>query len=223
MNDEAQAQGSLAEIAYRRIEEMIVTRKLKPGVMISEKRLADEINCGRTPVREALQRLRLEGYIEVHPSRGVQVSTIDVFRQFELLEVRRLLEDLMVRLAAQRATQAERAAMLQLADALMQAAEVRDRSAYLIANRSIHETLAKAAHNTILANSIGALHGLSRRFWFAYIEEENVFAEAARLHSRTLAATAEGDAEGAATAASEFLDFLESFTRKALNERIHTM
>jgi len=222
MNDEGQAQASLAETAYRRIEEMIVTRELKPGVMISEKRLADDINCGRTPVREALQRLRLEGYIEVHPSRGVQVSTIDIFRQFELLEVRRPLEDLMVRLAAERATAAERAAMTQLAEALALAAIARDRPAYLIANRSIHETLAKAAHNSILANSIGGLHGLSRRFWFAYIEDEDFFEEAARLHARTLNAVAARDVESASASAKEFLNFLERLTRKALNDRVHS-
>ena len=206
----------LAEAAYRRIEEMIVTRVLKPGAMISEKRLADEVECGRTPVREALQRLRLEGYIEVHPSRGVQVSTIDIFRQFELLEVRRPLEDLMVRLAAERATLPERASMTQLAQAIAAAAAARDRRAFLIANRSIHETLAAAARNTVLANSMRGLHGLSRRFWFAYIEDEDIFDEAARLHGATLKATAAQDGKAAAANAATFLDFLESLTRKAL-------
>ena len=222
MSEDEQTQSSLADTAYRRIEEMIVMRVLKPGAMISEKRLADDIECGRTPVREALQRLRLEGYIEVHPSRGVQVSAIDIFRQFELLEVRRPLEDLMVRLAAERATPSQRASMPKLAQALAAAATARDHRAFLITNRSIHETLAAAARNSVLANTMHGVHGLSRRFWFAYIEDEDVFEEAARLHGATLKATAAHDGEAAATNAATFLNFLESLTRKALNARVQS-
>ena len=220
MGEDARPPLSLAEAAYRRIEEMIVMRVLKPGAMISEKRLADDVGCGRTPVREALQRLRLEGYIEVHPSRGVQVSTIDIFRQFELLEVRRPLEDLMVRLAAERATLPERASMTQLAQAIAASAIARDHQAFLMTARSINETLAAAARNTILANSIRGLHGLSRRFWFAYIEDEDMFEEAARLHGATVNATAAQDREAAAANAAAFLNFLEGLTRKALNARV---
>lgn len=208
-------------MAYRRIEEMIVTRTLEPGVMISEKQLADEVGCGRTPVREAIQRLRLEGYLDVHPSRGIQVSAIDIFRQFELLEVRRPLEDLVVRLAADRATRSERENMTKIADTLMSAAKKRDRKAFLAANRAVHETLANASRNTILANSIGILHGLSRRFFYANIEDEDVFEEAARLHGLTLSSTAARDIEAAASHAAEFLNFLERLTRKALNERVN--
>ncbi|RTL48984.1 MAG: GntR family transcriptional regulator [Bradyrhizobiaceae bacterium] len=211
---------SLAEDAYRRIEEMIVSRALKPGAMISEKKLAEELQCGRTPVREAVQRLRLEGYIDVHPSRGVQVSSMDVFRQFELLEVRRPLEDLVVRLAAERATSAERAAMADLATRFSTVAVARDRPAYLATNRAIHQAIARAAHNGILANSIGTIHGLSRRFWYAHIEDEDFFEEAARLHSRTVKAIVARDAAGAAACASDFLNFLESLTRKALSDRV---
>lgn len=220
MIEDEKTQISLAQAAYQQIEELIVTRALKPGVMISEKQLAEEVGCGRTPVREAIQRLRLEGYIEIHPSRGIQVSKLDILRQFELLEVRRPLENLMVRLAAERATHAEREMMIELSETLAAAAIKRDLKAYLTANRSIHEILAKASHNNVLINSLGVVHGLSRRFWYATIEEEDVFEEAARLHGKTLAATAARDIEAAAKHAANFLDFLERLTRKKLNERV---
>ena len=219
MTDEGRAQVSLAEEAYRRIEEMIVTRVLKAGAMISEKRLAEEVGCGRTPVREALQRLKLEGYIEIHPSRGIQVSSLDLFRQFELLEVRRPLEDLMVKLAAERATASERIQLGELVERLETAASGKVRASYLDANRSIHETLANATRNSILANSIGVLHGLSRKFWYGYIEDEDVFETAARLHGRTVHAVIARDPHGASNHAADFLSFLEKLTRKALNDR----
>jgi DNA-binding GntR family transcriptional regulator len=222
MSGDGQPQVSLADTAYRRIEEMIVMRVLKPGAMISEHRLAGDIGCGRTPVREALQRLRLEGFIEVHPGRGVQVSTIDIFRQLELLEVRRPLEELMVRLASERATVPERASMTRLSQTIAAAATAGDHRAFLNAARAINDTLAAAARNTILANSMRGLHGLSRRFWFAYIEDEDIFEEAARLHGATLDATAARDGEAAAANAATFLNFLERLTRKALNARVQS-
>ena len=88
--------GSLAEGAYRALEEMIVTRQLRPGSMLSENQLSEQLGCGRTPIREALQRLKFEGYVEIHPRRGVLVAPIDVLKQLELLEVRRPLENLVV-------------------------------------------------------------------------------------------------------------------------------
>jgi DNA-binding GntR family transcriptional regulator len=220
MIEDEEVQVSLAQEAYQQIEGLIVTRALKPGVIISEIKLAEEVGYGRTPVREAIQRLRLEGYVEIHRRRGIQVSSVDIFRQFELLEVRRPLENLMVHLAAERATHAEREIMTKLSATLAAAAKKRDLKAYLTANRSIHETLVKASHNSILVNSLRVVHGLSRRFWHAMIEEENAFEEAARLHGKTLAATAARDTDAATKHAEEFLDFLERLTRKKLDERV---
>ena len=70
---------------------MIVTRQLRPGSMISENQLSEQLGCGRTPIREALQRLKFEGFVEIHARRGVLVAPIDVVKQLELLEVRRPL------------------------------------------------------------------------------------------------------------------------------------
>jgi DNA-binding GntR family transcriptional regulator len=92
----------------------------------------------------------------------------------------------------------------------------------LNAARAINDTLAAAARNTILANSMRGLHGLSRRFWFAYIEDEDIFEEAARLHGATLDATAARDGEAAAANAATFLNFLERLTHKALNARVQS-
>src|SRR5215218_5625332 len=95
---------SLADAAFETIEEMIVTRRLAPGAMVSESELAAELSMGRTPVREALARLERIGFVEVHPRRGVQVSNVDVIRHLVLLEVRRPLEASMVRHVVDRAT-----------------------------------------------------------------------------------------------------------------------
>jgi DNA-binding GntR family transcriptional regulator len=210
---------SQADAAYCRVEEMIVTRALAPGQMVSEKQLSDELGCGRTPLREALQRLKLEGYVEIHASRGILVAPIDVVRQFDLLEVRRSLEDLMVRLGAERASPSEREHLRALARDLQAAGEANDRAAYLHLNRALHLALASATHNDMLATSIAIIHGQSRRFWYSQVDGQGLFEEAARLHGATLRAVADGHAGDASRHAAAFLDFLETLTRTALERR----
>ena len=113
----------LVDVAFAQIEEMIITRRLPPGSMISEVQLSVELGMGRTPIREALQRLRQIGFVEMLPRRGTLVSGIDIRKQLELLEVRRPLEELMVRSAAVRATAEERVHLEQLAQLIIKAAE----------------------------------------------------------------------------------------------------
>src|SRR5580698_9293485 len=112
----------LADVAFAKIEEMIITRRLPPGSMISEVQLAAELEMGRTPIREALQRLRQIGFVEMHPRRGTLVSATDVRQQLELLEVRRPLEEVVAQAAARRASDPEREALRVLGEKLHHAA-----------------------------------------------------------------------------------------------------
>jgi DNA-binding GntR family transcriptional regulator len=213
---EAQNGDLISDAAYAAIQNMIVTGKLRGGAMISENELRAELACGRTPIREALQRLKLEGFVEIHPRRGVLVTTIDVRQQLELLEVRRPLEITMVRLAAQRADAEQRQHMLDLADALEAAVKRDDRTQYFGINRAIHEIEAAAANNSMLARTIGQVHSLSRRFWYSFITSSADFAEAAHLHCSVLRAVARGDAEDAAHNANLLLDYLDRITRQTI-------
>jgi DNA-binding GntR family transcriptional regulator len=95
--------------AYAQIEEMIVTLQLPPGTVLSELVLTNRLGIGRTPIREALQRLSRDGLVSILPRRGVLVSDIDIRAQLRVLEVRRELDRLIARYAAIRATQEERA------------------------------------------------------------------------------------------------------------------
>jgi DNA-binding GntR family transcriptional regulator len=210
---------TLAEAAYRSIQEMIVTRRLPPGTMVSENQLSEELGCGRTPIREALQRLKLEGFVEIHPRRGVLVAPVDVVRQLELLEVRRALELLVVRLAAERASPRERSAMRRLAEEIRAAAAVADPIRYLRATQAIHEAEAEATHNPVLAQAIGVIHSLSRRFWYAHIEDMGGFPEASEIHAATLDSISRGEAAEAMVHVQRLHDYLERLTRSALERR----
>src|SRR5262249_37867967 len=99
---------SLTEQAYRVIEEQIVTLRLKPGEVLSEQQLSAAYRIGRTPVREALQRLAREGLVTILPRKGILVSDLNPRNQLLVLEVRRELERLLSRTGATRATAAQR-------------------------------------------------------------------------------------------------------------------
>jgi DNA-binding GntR family transcriptional regulator len=213
------AQRSMTEDAYERIQHMIVTGRLAPYQLLSENDLARELGLGRTPVREALQRLKFEGFVEVMPRRGVLVAPIDVTRQLDLLETRRPLEAQMIRLATRRATAEERAEMIRLAEGLLAAIEAGDRDSYLVFNKAIHEIEAQAAHNPFLRQQMAVLHNLSRRFWFSVISDTGRFRAAAELHARTLRAIVAGDEAGAVAACEALLDVLEASTRAAVERR----
>ena len=104
----SQIDKSLTDIPYDAIQRMIVTGTLGPHQLISESELGRELDCGRTPIREALQRLKFEGFVEVLPRRGILVTAADVNGQLELLEMRRPLEKLVVTLASRRAKPEQR-------------------------------------------------------------------------------------------------------------------
>ena len=122
---------SLSEQAYRKLEEQIVTLKLQPGEVLSESAISDQLGIGRTPIREALQRLCREGLIVILPRRGILVSDINVGRQIELLLVRREVERLMVRLSARRASDEERQDFRDLAVQMTHAANAEDVEAFM--------------------------------------------------------------------------------------------
>lgn len=209
---------SLSEIAYRQIEEMIVMQELTPGSMVSEAELGEQLNCGRTPIREALFRLKLEGYIDVHPRRGALVTSVDIVRQLELLEVRRPLEEVVARLAARRATDEERDRFKELIANLRKAAKKGERHAFYEANKEIHIALEEATHNEVLAKTISGIHAHSRRFWYAHIGAEQMTA-AADCHAKVIDQVIAGDGEAASAAAVDLIDYLESLTRKAIEKR----
>lgn len=208
---------SLTQRAYRKLEELIVTLQLRPGEVLSETALAQRLEIGRTPIREALQRLAREGLVVILPRRGILVSELDVRRQLKLLELRRELERLMARGASRRATQEERSAFLRIAEGMRQAAEQEDDITFMRFDSKLNLLLCRAARNEFVANAMSLTHGLSRRFWFQHHKEVGDLALCARLHADLAAAVADGDPDPAAAASDKLLDYVESFTRATLD------
>lgn len=209
---------SLAETAYDAIEQMIVSRRLAPGAMVSEGELGEELALGRTPVREALARLKTIGFVEVHPRRGVLVTPVDVITHLELLEVRRPLDETVARCAIARGTGQDLATLESGIAGLLAAAGARDRETYFRTKRVLHETMVNAAHNATLTSTMAALHAQSRRFWYTY-EPTASFLDCARIHARIVAGVVARDAEVAIAHIATLFDFLDQMTRRALDRR----
>ena len=162
------SQGKAAQ-AYRLIEQLIVSEQLAPGTLVSEAVIMERTGLGRTPVREALQQLARNRMVEIHPNRGVIIPPASVEAQLRMLEVRRVLEALAVRLACSNATANDRkqieAMMLRLSNQPMAPVE------YAETLKEIHSLVASTCGNEYLADAMAPLQGLSRRFWLAHLRD----------------------------------------------------
>lgn len=208
-----QGTGTLTEQAYRLIEEQIVTLRLKPGDILSEQMLSTSFNIGRTPIREALQRLAREGLITILPRKGILVSDINPRSQLLVLEVRRELERLLSRMSAERASPEQRAQFDDIARGMDQAAKANDDIAFMRLDRELNHLIIEAAHNDYAARAMKLLQGLSRRFWYMHYREAADLPLCARLHANQARAIAKGDSRLAARTCDELIDYTENFTR----------
>jgi DNA-binding GntR family transcriptional regulator len=204
---------TLTEQAYRQLEEQIVTLRLQPGQFLSEHALAEGLAIGRTPIREALQRLAREGLVKVLPRKGILVSETDPRKQLLVLEVRRELERLLARLGAQRASEEQRARLRQIADGMDRAARSNDDIAFMRLDRELNLLISEAAHNDYAARAMRFLHGHSRRFWYMHYKSAADLPLCARLHAVQARAIAGGEAKRAAEATDRLIDYTETFTR----------
>ena len=211
------AERSLTDRAYVALEEMLCTLRLEPGVVLSEGALSETLGIGRTPVREALQRLAREGLVTVLPRRGVLVSEFNVKKQLRMLEVRRELERLMARSAAARATSEERARFQTIAREMHESADAGDDIRFMRLDRDFNVLVSQATRNEFATEAISLMAGLSRRFWFMHYRQAGDLAMISRLHADIANAIAAADEAAAAAASDTLLDYIERITRAAVD------
>lgn len=197
------------EQAVAVLQGMIERGELAPGAMVSERTIVELIGLGRTPIREAIQRLAPSYMIRVHASRGIEIPAITVEDQFSRLEVRRAVEVLAVDLASKRASKTQREAMQSLASRLEGQFTLQE---YTDTIRETHALILDAAGNRYLGSLMLPLQGLSRRFWIVHAREENNDILRGRdLHRAILTAISERDAEAATAASRALNDYLVEF------------
>ncbi|MGB0684216.1 MAG: GntR family transcriptional regulator [Magnetovibrionaceae bacterium] len=208
---------TLTDRAYGEIEELIVTLRLEPGAVLSEATLSRQLGIGRTPIREALQRLAREGLVVIMPRRGIMVSEINVGTQLKLIEVRREVERLMAKLAAERAIGPMRDQMADLADAFEAAAEDGSSTAFLRHEKHLSALITDAAGNEFAAKTMALMRGLSRRFWYRHFGRVASLETSSAHYAALARAIASGDGRQAALDADALMDYVDSCTRAALD------
>lgn len=205
----------LTDRAYAALEERIVTLALKPGEFLSEHALAEQLGLGRTPIREALQRLAREGLVAVLPRRGILVTAIDPKQQLLVLEVRRELERLLARTGSERANDAQRVRFRAIADDMDDAAAANDDITFMRLDHELNRLLTEAAHNDYAAGAMRLINGQSRRFWYQHYKRAADLPHCARLHAEQGRAIASGNVDAAARATDCLMDYTIAFTRAA--------
>jgi len=154
----------LSEQAYHLVKEKIVTLELPPVSVIDERALMEELELGRTPIREALHRLAAEGLVRIVPRRGMFVADISITDLQKIFEARIFLEGFCARLAAQRITRDQIAQMEAVLQELEQVQDG-DVKALMAVDRRFHELLYQAADNEFLAEALNRLYALGARLW----------------------------------------------------------
>lgn len=205
----------LTDLAYSALEEMIVRLELAPGMVVTETLLSDRVGIGRTPIREALQRLAREKLIRILPRKGIVVAEIDPEAQLRLLELRREVERLVARSAAQRSNDVQRARFRELALGFEKAAAGNDDVVFMRTDKAFNDLCLEAARNEFAASALANLQSLARRFWYHHHRQTADMPEAARLHAAVARAIADGDPTAAGEALDALLDNIERFTRAA--------
>jgi len=203
---------ALADQARTRLEELVVTLQLPPGSVWSEAQLSERLGIGRTPVREALQRLQSVGLVKVMPRVGAQVTEVDVTRHLRLLEVRRVLERLIAVSAARRATPEEREELLRMATTLEAMVDA-DVLRYLRFHYEIKGFIAACARNPHAESAIAPAYAMSRRFYYLHYRKAHDLPVAASHHAKVIRAIVSGSEAKAGAASDRLMDYVEELTR----------
>ena len=211
----AEAQ-SLGDRAYYSIRELIVTLELAPGSIVSERELQDRLGVGRTPVREALQRLERECLVEVYPRRGIFVSNVNVLDLAVLSEVRGVLEGFAARLAAERSTPADRETTIALISELEKLTAANDERRLIDLDQRIHRHVYRCTHNPFLEATLDGYYVLTLRIWFLALDRVTRLEDAVKEHLELLEAIRDGDRERAEDAMRRHVASFEEAIRRVL-------
>lgn len=185
---------------YLRVKEMIVRLQLAPGARIHEADLCEQLNTGRTPLREALHRLAIEGMLHIYPRRAIVVATLGMPDVRQIFEVRLALESSSAALAAQRCTPADEASIVTLGAELRAAHEASDVAHFLAADQLFHRSLARCAQNPFLERYIDHILTLNLWLWNSYFAAHGNDRTDLYVHEAIIAAIVARDSDGAEVA-----------------------
>jgi DNA-binding GntR family transcriptional regulator len=197
---------TLHDEATIRVRDMIIEGRLQPGARINETQLGQTLGVSRTPLREALRTLASEGLLDLVPRRGAVVRTLSLGEVAEILEVTKALEQMAGRLACERGTAQDIAAVRRLHDEMMTHYARRERLAYYKLNHSIHAGIVRMAGNATLSEFHATLQARSKQVRYVGNSAPDKWAGAVSDHEEIIAALEQRDAERLAAILGAHMD-----------------
>jgi DNA-binding GntR family transcriptional regulator len=213
---ESGARQLLADRAYIELRDRLVTLRIAPGAPIDEDVLGDELEMGRTPVREAIKRLALENLVTVFPRRGTFASEINITDLADISDVRAQLEAHAAYRAAERITDQQRAELDELLEELARSEGSDDVTALMALDARVHRFIYASAGNPYLEETLGRYFNLSLRIWHLVLDRLPHLFTRVHEHDDLLRAIAAGEAERAREILAEHVATFEREIRAVL-------
>lgn len=154
----------LRDLVFEALREAIITGELKSGERLMEVQLAEEMGVSRTPVREAIRKLELEGLVAMVPRKGAYVSGMSLKDAIDVFEIRESLEGLAAGLAAERITEEELINLKKVFDDMGSAVVRNDLKTLIKKDAEFHQIMFTASRNERLAQTINTLREHIERF-----------------------------------------------------------
>lgn len=196
----------LRDVVFNTLRQAILTGELKPGERLMEIHLANRLGVSRTPIREAIRKLELEGLVTMIPRRGAEVAQITEKSMNDVLEVRRAVDALCVELACDRITGEELQALKTACDAFEQAVRTKDVKKIAKADVDLHDIIVQATGNKRLIQLVNNLSEQMYRYRFEYIKDFTQHEKLVEEHRIIYESIVKKDKETACEAAKMHID-----------------
>ncbi len=201
-----QADLPLSDLVFNTLRQAILTGELKPGERLMEIHLADKLGVSRTPIREAIRKLELEGLVTMIPRRGAEVAQITEKSMSDVLEVRRTLDALCAELACDRISEEGLAALKDACGQFEQCVAGRDAQRIAQADVALHDIILQATGNQRLIQMVNNLAEQMYRYRFEYIKDSSQHERLVEEHKIIYQSILNKDKETAAAAARTHID-----------------
>lgn len=207
----------LRDVVFNTLRQAILTGELKPGERLMEIHLADRLGVSRTPIREAIRKLELEGLVVMIPRKGAQVARITEKNLKDVLEVRRALDMLAVRLACSRMDDEYKKQLREACDEFARVVKNNNTKDITEADVRFHDIINKATGNDRLIQLVNNLAEQMYRYRLEYIKDAAYHNRLVTEHEEIYSAIMDGDEERAAKAVVLHIDNQEETIIKHLN------
>ena len=187
----------LRDVVFNTLRHAIITGEFAPGERLMEITLANRLGVSRTPVREAIRKLELEGLVTMIPRKGAQVAKITEKNLRDVIEIRCVLEEFAASLACDRITEEEKAEMEQLHQQFVQSAKTHDILDIVEKDEQFHDAIFRATKNDRLITIINNLREQFYRYRMEYVKDIEQHSILVKEHEELMTAIFQKDSETA--------------------------